>query len=755
MKVDGDGKQESVKRSKKSEPDGIVSEGQGGPADEVPRTNRIDEDVKDVGGRAVEAQDALQVPLQNPQGTVACWERFLHLRSIKVLLVEDDDSTRHVVTALLRNCNYEVMEAANGLQAWKILEDLTNHIDLVLTEVVMPVLSGIGLLSKIMSHKTRKNIPVIMMSSHDSMGLVFKCLSKGAVDFLVKPTRKNELKNLWQHVWRRCHSSSSSGSESGTQTQKSVKSNSSEKSVNSGSNDGDDNGSIGLNVVGDGSDSGSGTQSSWTKQAGEVDSSQAVSVEDQIAECPDSTCAQVIRPNAKASGTKCLPVTGTRECQKPGENFDNVASGKELVIGRNSERDFCTEHPTEVPVKLLGRRQKDLFDFDSHMVSKQIEKGDLDPNSDSPLTKYKIDVTNISDPQTDSRECKAPKDQSKTLLFKDKAMDIELNLKRLGEVRGTGKTVQDDCNVLRHSEHSAFSRYNTASKAFKAPNENTGTSYPLDYSIEVMNKEQACSTEPPYRCSIGISSDNIHMGCTANKDFVNPVVFKDKSEAMSTANGFHMSPALKHLKTNLVSTTQQVILAKADDRAATKAVLSPRGHSHQELPIQHLHHCFNHFSKEQQQPPCNHDELSFNKLAADAPCCGSSNILSGLVEGNTGNCSLNKSASGSNHSSNGQNGSSMAANALGMNIENVNVVAGNSRSGDASGSGSGSGDNINQNKLAREAALTKFCQKRKERCFQKKVWYQSRKRLAEQRPRVRGQFVRKSDPENSCSAADS
>lgn len=44
------------------------------------------------------------------------------------------------------------------------------------------------------------------MSSHDSMSIVFKCLSKGAVDFLVKPIRKNELKNLWQHVWRKCHS---------------------------------------------------------------------------------------------------------------------------------------------------------------------------------------------------------------------------------------------------------------------------------------------------------------------------------------------------------------------------------------------------------------------------------------------------------------------------------------------------------------------------------------------------------------------
>jgi pseudo-response regulator 7 len=42
----------------------------------------------------------------------------------------------------------------------------------------------------------------------------------------------------------------------------------------------------------------------------------------------------------------------------------------------------------------------------------------------------------------------------------------------------------------------------------------------------------------------------------------------------------------------------------------------------------------------------------------------------------------------------------------------------------------------------REAALNKFRQKRKERNFEKKVRYQSRKRLAEQRPRIRGQFVR-------------
>ncbi|KAL6011134.1 hypothetical protein ACLOJK_001578 [Asimina triloba] len=44
---------------------------------------------------------------QQPLGPVVRWERFLPLPSLKVLLVENDDSTRQVVSALLRNCSYE------------------------------------------------------------------------------------------------------------------------------------------------------------------------------------------------------------------------------------------------------------------------------------------------------------------------------------------------------------------------------------------------------------------------------------------------------------------------------------------------------------------------------------------------------------------------------------------------------------------------------------------------------------------------
>ncbi|GFP83734.1 two-component response regulator-like aprr7 [Phtheirospermum japonicum] len=524
---------------------------------------------------------------QPAQGSVVCWERFLHVRTIRVLLVENDDCTRHVVTALLRNCNYEVVDAANGLQAWKVLEDLNNHIDIVLTEVVMPCLSG------------------IVMSSHDSMGLVFKCLSKGAVDFLVKPIRKNELKNLWQHVWRRCHSSSGSGSESGTQTQKSVKSKDNDKPGHNASNGGENDASNGFSG-GDGSDDGSGAQSSWTKQAVEVDSSQALSPIDQVAERPDSTCGQVIRSNAEHSDYNKVQLSVAREGH--GQKLpDTVEKGNDVET---------------------------------------IVHGNVVP-------KLENSVEGQSNPTV--RECESTRQVSNKLDININATDdskephFELSLKRLRGAHDTGGSVQDDRYVLRRSEQSAFS------------------SYVLDNSIEAAKRESVgdiqlfSADQIVYQSSNGVSNNNIDMGST-NK------LPKDKSEATSTINGVHPSSAFRPVKNDL------------------RYSPLPNG----------------------MQPSSNH---------VDAPHCGSTNVLSGPVDGESD--------------------------------------VWKSGSGDASGSGSG--NKVDEIKFAqREAALIKFRQKRKERCFKKKVRYQNRKKLAEQRPRVRGQFVKQTgnDSTNKSGSGD-
>ncbi|KAJ7977027.1 Two-component response regulator-like protein [Quillaja saponaria] len=528
-----------------------------------------------------------------------------------------------------------------------------------------------------MSHRTHKNIPVIMMSCQDSMGLVFKCLSKGAVDFLVKPIRKNELKNLWQHVWRRCHSSSGSESESGTQTQKSEN--------NTGSNDEDENGSSGTNV-GDGSDNGSGTQSSWTKKAGEVDSPQPMSRWYQLPEYPDSTCAQVVHSNAEISEKKMIPVCTTKEWEDQKEQHGSSKFGEQI---------YC---------------------------------GQLDLNCESPTSKLSCEgavlrgaFTSSSDPQMHTGEFEAPNRRPTVSDFGNRATNnteglprLELSLKRLRGLKDTGTTVQDDQNALRCSDLSAFSRYNAVSNTKKSPTGFVGSNSPRNNSLEATEKDSHdiqshLNGNPPNQNSNG-ASNNIDMGFTTNNAFTKSAIMS-KPAVASTVKCLYPSSSFQAMKSDLVYTAQQVVVHKTDDMTFKTVLAPPRGSTHKDLPIHHLHH---HNPNNMQQLTNDHDDASLKKMAAAAPHCGSSTVLDVLVGGNSGNYSINGSVSGSNNGSNGKNGSSTVVNAVGTNMKSINRTTGNSGSGDANGSGSGSANRVYQNKTSqREAALTKFQRKEK------------------------------------------
>lgn len=91
--------------------DKVLGEGHSLSEEEESRINEDAEDPKDEQIKSVLAtQGILQRPQQQPQGPIVRWERFLPFRSLKVLLVENDDSTRQVVSALLRNCSYEGLQ---------------------------------------------------------------------------------------------------------------------------------------------------------------------------------------------------------------------------------------------------------------------------------------------------------------------------------------------------------------------------------------------------------------------------------------------------------------------------------------------------------------------------------------------------------------------------------------------------------------------------------------------------------------------
>ncbi|CAG7895919.1 unnamed protein product [Brassica rapa] len=171
-------------------------------SDEVVEVTVVDKASEADGGKSTRRRMRRKDAAEGGDGLMK-WERFLPKISLRVLLVEADDSTRQIVSALLRKCSYRVAAVADGLKAWEMLKGNPQSVDLILTEVDLPSISGYALLTLIMEHDICKNIPLIMMSTQDSVNTVYKCMLKGASDYLVKPLRRNELRNLWQHVWRR------------------------------------------------------------------------------------------------------------------------------------------------------------------------------------------------------------------------------------------------------------------------------------------------------------------------------------------------------------------------------------------------------------------------------------------------------------------------------------------------------------------------------------------------------------------------
>ncbi|KAJ6731778.1 TWO-COMPONENT RESPONSE REGULATOR [Salix purpurea] len=119
---------------------------------------------------------------------------------MRVLAVDDDPICLKVLDNLLRKCQYEVTTTNQAVTALELLRENRNKYDLVISDVNMPDMDGFKLLELV---GLEMDLPVIMLSSHGDKEFVYKGITHGAVDYLLKPVRLEELKNIWQHVIRR------------------------------------------------------------------------------------------------------------------------------------------------------------------------------------------------------------------------------------------------------------------------------------------------------------------------------------------------------------------------------------------------------------------------------------------------------------------------------------------------------------------------------------------------------------------------
>ncbi|OFW28643.1 MAG: Fis family transcriptional regulator [Acidobacteria bacterium RIFCSPLOWO2_02_FULL_65_29] len=107
-----------------------------------------------------------------------------------VLMIDDDESLRRVVEYNLHEEGYRVLTAADGATGFQAFQ--AQPVDLVLTDVRMPEMDGLELLTRIKA--MQPDLPVIMLTAHGTIHSAVEAMRLGAFDYLTKPFDREQLK---------------------------------------------------------------------------------------------------------------------------------------------------------------------------------------------------------------------------------------------------------------------------------------------------------------------------------------------------------------------------------------------------------------------------------------------------------------------------------------------------------------------------------------------------------------------------------
>jgi two-component system chemotaxis response regulator CheY len=114
-------------------------------------------------------------------------------RMSKALVVDDSRTIRIIIRRILIELGYEVCEAANGIEALKVLETEKPAVKLVLADWNMPEMNGLELVKYLRQNPEFASLKVLMVTTETEMGQMAYALQAGANEYVMKPFTKDIL----------------------------------------------------------------------------------------------------------------------------------------------------------------------------------------------------------------------------------------------------------------------------------------------------------------------------------------------------------------------------------------------------------------------------------------------------------------------------------------------------------------------------------------------------------------------------------
>lgn len=112
----------------------------------------------------------------------------------KILVVEDHEDSREILTFQLRQMKYDVIEVTNGLEA--IDRALSDSPDLIIMDLGLPGMNGIETSARLKAHPQTTSIPIIAHTAWDEHEFKKKALEAGIVEYMSKPTDPRTLRRV-------------------------------------------------------------------------------------------------------------------------------------------------------------------------------------------------------------------------------------------------------------------------------------------------------------------------------------------------------------------------------------------------------------------------------------------------------------------------------------------------------------------------------------------------------------------------------